>query len=166
MTSTAGSGPSGPVFVDHSGRRHRTVRRVGVFLALLGVAYGALLMVLTATGAHIDAPGLPFLEHLPQVLTGRSANPPASGPTSAATPTPGVTGSPMAAAQQSSAATPSASAPTTHGKSQQTASATPSATPTLMQTPTPPGKPTSRPSATARGKSTSAPGAVHRHPHP
>jgi len=170
MASTAGTRPSGPVFVDDSGRRHRAVRRVGVLLALLGVVAGGLLTVLALAGAPIDAPGLPFLRHAPHAAVGRPPSRPITDPAPAVVPAAGATdsfeptlrSSPAIAGPTTLSATPSA-APTHHAHSPQTArpSAAPSITPT-----SPTAKPTSRPSATVRGASSSAPGALLRRSHP
>ncbi|QGN31880.1 hypothetical protein [Microlunatus sp. Gsoil 973] len=51
-----------PVFVDRSGRRRRLVKRIGIGVTILGVAYGAVLVSLSTLGVHIDAPGLPLVE--------------------------------------------------------------------------------------------------------
>lgn len=180
MTSIEGSGPSGAVFVDLSGRRHRAVRLAGAFLALVGLTAGGLLAALALAGAPVDAPNLPFLRHAPQKAEGRSASHPGSTPghvpvlaSEVPASLPSAAGSSGTLAPAVLSATPTASvpsaspasvSPTYHARSQPVVNA--SVAPVVVPAPTPTARPTARPSATARGASTSAPGTVLRRSHP
>lgn len=54
-------GSEGPVFVDESGRRSKTLRRLGWVLATVCAAY-AVTLVLAVLGGNSSAPGLPLSE--------------------------------------------------------------------------------------------------------
>lgn len=75
-TSGSAGAVSDPVFVDRSGRRGRLVKRAGVLVSLLGLAYGVALVSLALVGVHISAPGLPLLESSVRTVNGnRPAEP-------------------------------------------------------------------------------------------
>ena len=163
QTSPTSGGPAGPVFVDRSGRRLRLIGRAGVVVALLGAAYAGTLVVLSLTGAHIDAPGLPHTEQASRLLrseprashrspaaTGTAA--PRSAAVAPAVADLGVAESPAVAAPAAAADEPTTQAPST--------SAVPTAGPTAASTPSPTAVPTA--TSTAQGRSATAPGASHR----
>lgn len=153
---------AGPVFVDGSGRRRRLVKRLGVTVAVLGVAYGALLVVLAVVGVRIDAPGLPLIEHAPKTVARPPANPQGvpGSTTDALVPTPPTpnravphkAGAPRAVATAAAMPNPAAPARAQSTPAAQAAGASPSAH----------ASPTATASTKARGKSASAPGATHR----
>lgn len=80
-TSGSAGAVSDPVFVDRSGRRGRLVKRAGVLVSLLGLAYGVALVSLALVGVHISAPGLPLLESSVGTVNGnRPADPHRAAP--------------------------------------------------------------------------------------
>ncbi|MEU3700930.1 hypothetical protein AB0E82_01440 [Streptomyces anulatus] len=107
-------GSDGPVFVDESGRRSKTYRRLGWVLASVCVAY-AVTLVLAVLGGNSSAPWLPLsgTEEKAKAEQAEEAPAPddtADGP-SGGTPEPGPGASGSAAAEESGApggATPSA----------------------------------------------------------
>lgn len=157
---------AGPVFVDPSGRRRRTVARAGVGIAGLLVLYAVAMVVLALLGVRVDAPGLPSLSNVPSLVGGSSAGDPgtrqssggantpttpasrpiSTGPTGTSAPTSPVTRAPSSPSPTIATATPHAE--TVHP----TTVATPAAVATATATPTSP----------TRGKSAAAPGATHR----
>lgn len=171
-----------PVFVDPSGRRRRLITRMGIGISLLGAAYGMALLVLTLVGVHVQAPGLPFLEHLPRVSSGRSddhlersthvpsatrsaaaVDPRARQPAAVATnrraamqptsdPQPGSSAGPGTSPGHPSAAASSAAA----------SAASPSAVPSPSTQPSSTGTASAGPTAGSKGKSAEAPGAANR----
>lgn len=177
---------SRPIFVDRSGRRQRLVRRIGIGVALLAVAYGMILIPLSLVGVHINAPGLPLVEQLSRGAAAPSRNRPAA-PTSSATvsESPAPPGSPAqrthsAMPRPESGATradrPKASADVTSpGTAPTSTKAQPVAAPTTQQSPTTSSPATSASSSTqatsspsaatttsAAGNSKAAQGATHR----
>jgi hypothetical protein len=48
-----------PVFVDSTGRRHRTIRRAGAFLAIPAVGYVVLLVSSVLGGPTVNTPLVP-----------------------------------------------------------------------------------------------------------
>ncbi|MFH9370334.1 hypothetical protein ACH4K8_32205 [Streptomyces anulatus] len=107
-------GSDGPVFVDESGRRSKTYRRLGWVLASVCVAY-AVTLVLAVLGGNSSAPWLPLsgTEEKAKAEQAEEAPAPdgtADGP-SGGTPEPGPSASGSAAAEESGVpggATPSA----------------------------------------------------------
>ncbi|MFJ6147041.1 hypothetical protein ACIQH7_25940 [Streptomyces anulatus] len=106
-------GSDGPVFVDESGRRSKTYRRLGWVLASVCVAY-AVTLVLAVLGGNSSAPWLP-LSGTEKAKAEQAEEAPApdgtTGGPSGDTPEPGPSASGSAAAEESAApgdATPSA----------------------------------------------------------
>ncbi|WP_097913914.1 hypothetical protein [Streptomyces sp. b84] len=107
-------GSDGPVFVDESGRRSKTYRRIGWVLASVCVAY-AVTLVLAVLGGNSSAPWLPLSGTEEKAKAEQAEEAPApddtAGGPSGATPEPGPSASGPAAAEESDApggATPSA----------------------------------------------------------
>lgn len=163
---------AGPVFVDRSGRRRRAVKRLGVAVVSLGVAYGATLVLLATTGIHIDAPGLPLIEQPLQRATptharsAREVTPRAASkppPTALAAPTTARTTPPIPVAAPSPAAPATPASPaTTQASPVSIASAGASATGAGALAPGATSSPTPSAAPSTGGKSASAPGATRR----
>lgn len=106
-------GSDGPVFVDESGRRSKTYRRLGWVLASVCVAY-AVTLVLAVLGGNSSAPWLPLSGTEGKAKAEQAEEAPAPDDTadvpSGDTPEPGPSASGSAAAEESGApgATPSA----------------------------------------------------------
>ncbi|MDQ0698299.1 MULTISPECIES: hypothetical protein [Streptomyces] len=107
-------GSDGPVFVDESGRRSKTYRRLGWVLASACVAY-AVTLVLAVLGGNSSAPWLPLSGTEEKAKAEQAEEAPAPDDTadgaSGDTPEPGPSASGSAAAEESGApggATPSA----------------------------------------------------------
>ncbi|MFH8691112.1 hypothetical protein ACH4EC_30065 [Streptomyces anulatus] len=107
-------GSDGPVFVDESGRRSKTYRRLGWVLASVCVAY-AVTLVLAVLGGNSSAPWLPLSGTEEKAKAEQAEVAPApddtAGGPSGGTPEPGPSASGSAAAEESGApggATPSA----------------------------------------------------------
>ncbi|MFI9060024.1 hypothetical protein OH828_24510 [Streptomyces anulatus] len=108
-------GTDGPVFVDESGRRSKTYRRLGWVLASVCVAY-AVTLVLAVLGGNSSAPWLPLSGTEEKAKAEQAEEAPApddtAGGPSGGTPEPGPSASGSAAAEESGAqpggATPSA----------------------------------------------------------
>lgn len=107
-------GSDGPVFVDESGRRSKTYRRLGWVLASVCVAY-AVTLVLAVLGGNSSAPWLPLSETGEKAKAEQAEEAPAPDETadgpSGDPPEPGPSASGSAAAEESGTpgdATPSA----------------------------------------------------------
>ncbi|MEV2261520.1 hypothetical protein OG473_25050 [Streptomyces anulatus] len=107
-------GSDGPVFVDESGRRSKTYRRLGWVLASVCVAY-AVTLVLAVLGGNSSAPWLPLSGTEEKAKAEQAEEAPApdetAGGPSGDTPEPGPDASGSAAAEESGEpgdATPSA----------------------------------------------------------
>lgn len=107
-------GADGPVFVDESGRRGKTFRRLGWVLATVCVAY-AVTLVLAVLGGNSSAPWLPLSGTEGKAKAEQAEEAPApddtAGVPSGGAPEPGPSASGPAAAEESSTpgdATPSA----------------------------------------------------------
>lgn len=159
-----------PVFVDRSGGRRRIVGRIGIGVALLGAAYGAVLVVLALVGTQMGAPGQPLFDHLPRVMSGQSARvqtQPSRSTKAAVKPAPRTdtdssTTAPTAGTESGRSGPESPSpTPTSAGPSP---SSSPSSSPTDGGSSTASSSPSPSPSptATSQGKSDQAPGASHR----
>ena len=138
-----------PVFVDRTGRRRRLVRRLGVGVVALAVAYGGTFAVL-ASFFSVDAPWT-------ALLPDATEEPEEAGPTAQADAGQEVAAAAAAGADEDSeaeVAEPAAPEPT-RGEAATTSSASPTPTPaaTPSATPTEPAQPA--PSATpSRGQGT------------
>ncbi|MET7342142.1 hypothetical protein [Streptomyces sp. col6] len=77
---TAPDGSDGPVFVDESGRRGKTLRRLGWVLAAVFVCY-AVTLVVAVMGGNSSAPFLPLTGQEQQVTdtTGNESTAPDTG---------------------------------------------------------------------------------------
>ncbi|WP_328988918.1 hypothetical protein OG394_22080 [Kribbella sp. NBC_01245] len=143
-----------PVFVDPSGRRHRSVRRLGALLAVPAAGY---LLLLGSSLLGGPAPNTPFIP-LPDAVRPQSKPTPVVTPTIAPTTT-----APTTPADERTRTTPS---PTS------TLSAIPTVAPTTTRPSTPgqTSKPTTAPSPTTtpgthqRGKPTAPPGRTDKSP--
>lgn len=115
-----------PVFVDSTGRRHRTIRRAGAFLAVPATAYVVLLVSSLLGGPTVDTPLVPL---------------PAAAPERLSEPQPAVTTTPVSAGE-------STTSPETVGPSEETPTQDPSQVPTttlvtpVTNAPVTPGMPT------------------------
>ncbi|MFD8915411.1 hypothetical protein [Streptomyces sp. NPDC059575] len=169
--------PDGPVFVDESGRRGRTVRRIGLAVAVACAGY-AVVIVATLLSGSSDAPWLPVPDKedkpagrvhtspVPTVSTAPTAadsgggTGPAEPLPTAASAVPGASGAPSVPAAGTSGppASPSASptvrTSTTPGASESPAKPTPTSSPTTVPSPpasTPAGSPTPTTSGSPAG---------------
>ncbi len=126
----------GPVFVDESGRRSKTYRRVGWVLATICAAY-AVTLVVAVLGGNSSAPWLPLSGQDDKLAEEVEVRPAPSGDIVSRSPgaTPGVSASPSGTATASPSEGASAS-----GRAEPSASAS-----------------ASRPSKPAKGGSSSAP---------
>jgi hypothetical protein len=160
-----------PVFVDSSGHRHRTVRRLGAVLAIPAGGYVLLLVSSMLGGPQVDTPFIPLPEAAkhqpgPKVTKApeRAAETPEPGesvhtpdtslrPVAAETTTPSTPEPPTGGPTQTPLA-PATSAPTTAAP---TSSAPTPSTPTVV--PTSSNTPTATPTKTpGHGKPTAPPG--------
>jgi hypothetical protein len=135
-----------PVFVDSTGRRHRTIRRAGAFLAVPATAYVVLLVSSLLGGPTVNTPLVP-LPAAPERLS---------------EPRPVVTPTPVSAGE-------STTSPETAGPSEKTPTQDPTQLPTpILVTPvtapvtpgmptSPTGNPTGTPTATPTGTPTGTP---------
>ncbi|MEW2067081.1 hypothetical protein [Streptomyces sp. NPDC007346] len=167
-------GSDGPVFVDESGRRSKTYRRLGWVVASLCAAY-AVTLVFAVLGGNSTAPWLPLsgqeeakaeeaeVRPAPSDSAQPSDDPdpvpPATGPTGIPEPGPSTPTAPSATAVTgptgSAARTPSASPSVTPSDPTGSGSATkPAPTTSATKPPAEPTKPTPEPEPTV---STSAP---------
>ena len=152
-----------PVFVDSTGRRHRTIRRAGAFLAIPAGGYVVLLVSSLLGGPTVNTPLVP-LPAAPQRLSdprpvvtptpasdGESTTSPETVGPSEKTPTQDPTQLPTP-----TRVTPATTAPVTPVT---TAPVTPVTTAPVMpgQPTTPTGIPTGTPTATPTGTSTGTP---------
>lgn len=158
-----------PVFVDASGRRQRTVRRLGRILVVPAAGYVALLLSSALGGPTISSPYLPLPEAGGHHSSGR--HPGSTGHRPGGTATPGnghgiaATNSQSGTAGTGTAPTAAGAVPTAAGAGSTATSAKPTAggtSPTPALSPTasaPTTTPTVQPTATAtvtHGKSTAS----------
>ncbi|MFF9619894.1 hypothetical protein [Streptomyces griseosporeus] len=99
----------GPVFVDESGRRSRTFRRLGILIGLACAVY-AVVIVATLVSGNSSAPWLPVPDQKKQEPAGEVDTTPLPGQSAQPSGSPGV--SPGASASASDGATPSPGAST------------------------------------------------------
>lgn len=104
---SAPDGSDGPVFVDESGRRGKTLRRVGWVLAAVFVCY-AVTLVIAMLGGNSSAPSLPISGHEEHQKTEEVQAPasPGASPSTGASAGTGTSTSPSAPQPQGSAALP------------------------------------------------------------
>jgi len=138
-----------PVFVDSTGRRHRTIRRAGAFLAVPATAYVVLLVSSLLGGPTVNTPLVPLPaapEHLskPRPVVSRTPVPTAEATTSAETVRPSEN-SPTQAPTR--VPTPTPVTPVTTAPVTPRRPTTPKGTPTPTLTPGH-GKPTAPPGRT------------------
>ncbi|MGW1764423.1 hypothetical protein ACWCQL_10135 [Streptomyces sp. NPDC002073] len=171
MASAAGE--ASPVFVDASGRRPRTVRRIGRLLVVPAAAYLVVLVSTLLGGPTLDVPFLP----LPPPLKALKAAEPAADPTDRpSSPDPGLVPRPD---QVRPAEGPDVSArpgisgsatasPQGTGTATATTTATPSATVSgsTSPTPSPTGTATATATATATPTAEPSPSPTRRHGRP
>jgi hypothetical protein len=86
----APEGSDGPVFVDESGRRSKTLRRVGWILAAICVCY-AVTLVVAVLGGNSSAPFLPLSGQEGHKKADEVQVPPAPGESAGALASPGAT---------------------------------------------------------------------------
>ena len=155
---------SAPVFVDESGRRHRTVRVIGWvlgavvtgYLALLGISLvgspGLVPLSLPALGQLLPGPAAAELEgaaggHDPGSLVSRATTRPAM------TPTPATAAGAVAVTHRTTTTRRSA-APTPHPTQSPSATSTPTHTPQANPSPAGSARPTHGPSSHPSPKNT------------
>jgi hypothetical protein len=137
-----------PVFVDATGRRHRTIRRAGAFLAVPAVGYVVVLASSLLGGPTVDTPLIPLPDAVRPVAgprpvvtsppghRGETPQPKETTGTSDDTPTPTRTDDPTASptTAPSTPATRLITGPTVTPSTRQTSSTT---TPTATKPPRP-----------------------------
>ena len=148
MKSTSGRNP---VFVDSTGRRHRTIRRAGAFLAVPATAYVVLLVSSLLGGPTVNTPLVPLPAAPERLSKARPVVTPTPVPTVEATsyvktvePTEETPAQVPTQLPTPTPAMPVTTAPVTPGKP-----TTPTEAPTGTHTPT---------STPRRGKPTAPPG--------
>lgn len=146
-----------PVFVDHSGHRHRRIRRLGAVLAVPVVGYVVLLVSSVVGGPRVDTPLIPLPEAGRQHPAPRVTHAPATESPKPSEPEKtessvrpvAQTSAPETTSKPSERPTPAPSSPTA-------TPSTPTVAPTSATTPTiTPGPPTTNP---GHGKPTAPPG--------
>lgn len=107
---SAPEGSDGPVFVDESGRRSKTLRRLGWVLAAIFVCY-AVTLVVAVLGGNSSAPFLPLSGQEEHKKAEEVQTPQSPGASPDAQVSPGATADPSASASESggSAAVPGSS---------------------------------------------------------
>ncbi|MBM9507965.1 hypothetical protein ITX44_26130 [Streptomyces sp. KK5PA1] len=156
-----------PVFVDASGRRQRTVRRLGRFLVVPAAGYIALLLSSAFGGPTISSPYLPLPEAAGHHSSGRHPGGSGHRPGGAAAPGKGhgtaATGSQGGTAGTGTGPTAAGAEPTAAGAGSAAAGAEPTAiggtspTPALSPTASAPAMTTVSPTATVtHGRSTAS----------
>lgn len=139
-----------PVFVDPTGRRHRTIRRAGALLAVPAGGYVVLLISSLLGGPSLDTPLIP----LPEAVR------PASRPQPATEPSAPSVGDPVAPVVVESADTERTASPTSTSPAPTAVPSTPAtfspstATPSTTD-PSTPGRPTEPPTASTTAPPTS-----------
>ncbi|MBO0810454.1 MAG: hypothetical protein J2P23_00245 [Microlunatus sp.] len=155
--------------MDRSGGRRRIVGRIGIGVALFGVAYGAVLVVLALVGSQVGAPGQPLFDHLPRVMSGQSAHVqtrPNRSTNDEAKPArrtdtdSSITSSPTAG-PDSGQPRPESPTPTSAPSPSSSPSSSPTGAGSTTSSTAGP-SPSASPTATSQGKSDQAPGASHR----